>query len=330
MDMNSSLPEHGGSVTDDNTEPVTCLSVENHDRNIRDFVTHYFGCIEIHERKSFFTDENQVWEFEEARMKELGGKYLQASGDRTAEAQQRVKDLRQKAKTSVESHNTRTKLLRNEISKKLIGKKEEGGNLVEYVTQSHKAWVSSQVFEEGIQKVKKWRDLQKKPTGVADGSMEGDESSSYSLEEDVNAYIIQYEVRETTEDTGVVTQSLAGSSTQSTTDDESTHSKARPRLNGGNVRLSLEGITDERLKPLTFPDQRLRIVRLIEKDTTNESAKMSMSRTQNGTRIRYFHFPSNNMRVSFPNGPVAIVKLGKETNSKRFQQWAEVCDVPVH
>lgn len=34
--------------------PITCLNVENHELDIADHVTHYFGCIEICKREEFF------------------------------------------------------------------------------------------------------------------------------------------------------------------------------------------------------------------------------------------------------------------------------------
>ncbi|KAI1398436.1 hypothetical protein F4819DRAFT_468694 [Hypoxylon fuscum] len=43
---------------------VTCLSEDDHDSNIKDYMLHYSGCIEISKQKKFFNANDSFWQQE--------------------------------------------------------------------------------------------------------------------------------------------------------------------------------------------------------------------------------------------------------------------------
>lgn len=286
-DTNSA--QHDGPATSDTPEPVTCLSTEDHNDNVRDMVSHYFGCIQICERDGFFNRENKFWKDKESKKEESSAG---SPADRRAEAKRHVDELWGKSKKTVKDHANRTRRLIREI------KGGKDANLVEYVGESHKAWCEYATLQQKALKVD-WTEWRRRREGREEGESMADPRSEtyvetapapmngnddYSLEKDVHAYIIQYEpgIPKITGDAGFLTDHAV--------DDD----HAGSRLSHGGSLLPLVGKTDGRLKG-KFPDQRLPISRLLLEDTKNSP---SISHKENRDLIRYFHFPSNNMRVS--------------------------------
>lgn len=298
MVANSNSARLDGQVTHEPSEPATCLSTEDHDHNIRDWVSHYFGCIQICERSNFFDGKNHFWKSLEQHP-DFAGK---------GEAKSRVNELRMKSEKTVKDHSNRTRLLVQEIASKPAakgGKEGKGGNLVAFVAESREAWRKSPMYLEGISQVEAWSNRPK----VVETLPKEMRQPPYSLEEDVNAYIIQYGpgVPKTTKDDD--------SSAENAVDHDPSQTNTGSRNIQSDDLLPLVGKPDERLKGM-FPDQRLPIACLLKKDTTDLPF---LSRRGNGNLIRYFHFPSNNMRASLNPRSVCIVNSSMKADYRRWK-----------
>jgi hypothetical protein len=207
----------------------------------------------------------------------------------------------------------------------------EPKSLIWYIDQSRDAWRSSDEYKEGIKKVRAWRGTKGLPidtdTANIDGTggpaaswkepgrekvrdivraLRGDESikkevsSDYSLQRDVNAYLIQY-TRQPTSPAIADTRFTA----RSPPDPRMSHLPARPWE---------ENLEDVRFKG-KFPDQRLSVdlllgsahaeASLYKRDVPQKSSASNgahgniLSKNdcdkEDPTRMRYLHIPANNM-----------------------------------
>ncbi|KAI1771434.1 hypothetical protein F4818DRAFT_454561 [Hypoxylon cercidicola] len=158
---------------------ITCLSAENHDCDIKDYMLHYLGCLEICEREDFFKDTNPLWEEEI--------KHQNNVCDDLEQARRLVLEKREVWKTNCDSELRRINFLR-----KTLAQDPDDKHLVEQITKSSAIWRSSESYTTNIGKVRVWRERQGKgstrPTDV-----EIEDTGYYELEKDVNVSIIQFE-----------------------------------------------------------------------------------------------------------------------------------------
>ncbi|EFX04065.1 ankyrin repeat protein [Grosmannia clavigera kw1407] len=190
-------------------EKQGCLSSLPHEeREIRDHLSHYFGCIEIGERKNFFENEELWKQFENPDEKK---KTVAAS---ILTQLKRIRVLRQAvgAKTGDQLEDD------DRVNHK------SAPSLVDNITKSHEAWFNSKECKYGIEKVRAWRQSKPKretgdsqtanagPKGSANnheqdkkewqdiekniGLLERSSIEKYDLEKDVNSYIIRFKKKD--------------------------------------------------------------------------------------------------------------------------------------
>ncbi|KAK3396852.1 hypothetical protein B0T20DRAFT_244041 [Sordaria brevicollis] len=303
-------------------EPAACLSTEPHDEAVEDPIQHYFGCIEIRDRPDFLDESNDVWTHE----REVERKKLELSmgdaydNDSTFDLEKRLDEKIKRRIGSVaiaiEAQYKRTEVLRKALRKPLSP--DTPPCLVDNVEKSRNRWMNSSQFKYGITEVRKWRQGEQGGMKTTDDVKPGEytisnradpgraevrrlvtkhrnkngnstlpyEMEEYNIERDVNAYLIQFSVRDETNKTPPGSSSLH------------------------NIRQSLkpvdEDLSDARFKG-TFPDQRISMSWLLnngqdlEKEECDPEGDWNILRRdrkkddKESRRIRYFHIPSNNM-----------------------------------
>lgn len=149
-------------LPDDTPTRASCLSTDQHDDNVTDLVSHYFGCIEIRQRKDFFNPNNAIWKSQmEIVKKKLQDEVFQGDHSVEVEAKKRVDEEMGKTAVEIEARYVRTEIIVNAISKEWKDATEatrnKKPNLVTTVQESHDAWHASKDYRTGIIKVKEWR-----------------------------------------------------------------------------------------------------------------------------------------------------------------------------
>ncbi|CCC14530.1 unnamed protein product [Sordaria macrospora k-hell] len=318
-----SKPQRGPQLYNTYEEPNTCLSAEPHEQAVDDAVQHYFGCIEVCQRPNFFDPQtNHVWinEREVARKKLVlamsGAQQDPSADDLETKLEMEMKERMVSVAIAIEGRYKRAEVLRRAIMKAQISSGQPA--LLSNVEQSRYKWLSSRTFKDGIQAVRVWRKssqggrkttdpvpkgeytvpnssrteigrsevqsfIKKHRTNV--NSARGAGESEYSIEHDVHAYLMQFDVQE------AKPTALPGS-------DQSTTAKhfLKP-ADDERTGIQVKG---------TFPDQRISMSRLLNdgKDLGTECDPMGhwnvLRRDINSdppapNRIRYLHIPSNNM-----------------------------------
>lgn len=202
--------------------PPTCGSALPHGPEaIRDHVRHYFACIEIAERGNYLNPDHEVWKYEhniEAKSLRSLPEYAAAGEDDIQhEARRRVGGKISGVDMAINAQCKRIQTLRKALAKAPDpgataaqggpdhDASSQSGHLVRCVEESHEKWKNSEEFNEGIEKVRRWRNRQAtNPTNEpVDGSAD---EADYALELDINGYLIQY-TRKTEERRGTVTPS---------------------------------------------------------------------------------------------------------------------------
>lgn len=318
-----SKPQRGPQLFDTYNEPTTCISAEPHEQAVKDPVQHYFGCIEICQRPDFFKESNHVWVNE----REIERKKLRMAMDNaprplsTDDINARLNDTMTERMLSVaiaiEARYKRTDVMRSAI----IKLRSSGGqpSLIYNVDRSRDKWMSSQEFKDGIPMVRNWRKgaqgghrpvdpvnareftlsdriqtgrqevrLFIRQHGINKEQNPGLSDLEYSIERDVHAHLIEFNVQEAS------IQAKSGAESSST---------GRQFLKPANNELTDVGVRG------TFPDQRISISRLLNngrdlkkeqcdpKDDWNILRRDRNEGFAKPRKIRYLHVPSNNMAV---------------------------------
>ncbi|EAA34322.3 hypothetical protein GE21DRAFT_3573 [Neurospora crassa] len=314
-------PQRGPQLFDTYNEPTTCISAEPHEQAVKDPVQHYFGCIEICQRPDFFQESNHVWVNE----REIERKKLRMAMDNaprplsTDDINARLNETMTKRMLSVaiaiEARYKRTNVMRSAIMKL----RSSGGqpSLIFNVDRSRDKWMSSQEFKNGIPRVRNWRKgaqgghrpvdpvnareftlsdriqtgrqevrLFIRQHGINKGQNPDLSDLEYSIERDVHAHLIEFNVQEAS------IQASSGADSSST---------GRQFLKPANNELTDVGVKG------TFPDQRISISRLLnngrdlKKEQCDPKGDWNVLRRDRNEgfakprRIRYLHVPSNNM-----------------------------------
>lgn len=161
-------------------ETVTCLSAENHDFDIKDYMLHFLGCLEIWEKEAFFTNDNPLWREEIKHQKTLGNS--------AKKAEDIVNAKQQSWKSNCESELRRIDFLR-----KTLARDEDDKHLVEQLEKSLASWRSSTSYKGNIKAVRDWRERQgKNKSRSADVEINIKDIGIYEPEKHVNIPIIQF------------------------------------------------------------------------------------------------------------------------------------------
>lgn len=246
----------------------TCLSPEDHDKNIKDHLLHFLGCIKISDRDRFLKDpEYPLWKCETSHNEELIKKEKEyaanTEGSVTNEAKKRSERKREAWESECQSELRRIDFLRSTLAKN-----DNEKHLVEKIEESRKAWRHSPAYRNNITKVQKWRKKNHPETETHGGKDEGDEESEcivtkdYEIEKDVNVPFVQFEKKD----------------------------KKYRRYESVDEETGREKAIWGR-----FPDQKTNIHNLLTGDDN------LLHNKKYPERIRYFHIPSNNMLVSLPH-----------------------------
>lgn len=324
----------------------TCLSAQLHDpEDIRDPVLHYFGCIEICERKDYFNKDKPMWKYEEEiELEKIGLFHPDLKEDRRrTEAKRRVDKKIGSLAVAVEAQYKRIDILKRAIVADAsrpadrkpnlddTQKQPAPSNLVDCVAQSHEAWKGSDNFKDGIERVRQWRrnlgkpvdqpeapQRTRSPTGPdipeerkairkivlrhqkldADWFDHPDHADhDYSLERDVNAYVVQFErTSPEEEELELPSQSDPGPASKPQFSREPSLASTKTGTSLTYLKPVDEPQNDWRFKG-QFPDQRVAMKYLLTKEKEALPDDVILWGERNPERLRYFHIPCNNMEV---------------------------------
>ncbi|KAI0165246.1 hypothetical protein GGR52DRAFT_575337 [Hypoxylon sp. FL1284] len=167
---------------DSHASIVTCLNVEEHGCDIKDYMLHYLGCLKMCEREEFFDESKALWREEIEHQKTLCGD--------PARAEEIVK-----AKRQVWESNCRSELRRIDFLRKTLARDEDDQHLVKQLSMSSHRWRHSRrrcPSKDSINDVYGCPKSQDKPGSSAPNSG-SEESTAYEPEKDANVPIIQIE-----------------------------------------------------------------------------------------------------------------------------------------
>jgi hypothetical protein len=157
---------------------ISCLSAEDHGCNITDGLAHYFGCIKICERDTFFTDANKLWEKEVEYQTRIG----------STKAPETVQNSKGRWEANVQRELKRIAVLRQVLSETGADTRSTPNpdrSLVKNLEDSRRAW-------------KEWRALNQKPDlpeptqSDSTTSTTSESTPAYKLENDISVPIIQF------------------------------------------------------------------------------------------------------------------------------------------
>ncbi|KAK3680843.1 hypothetical protein B0T22DRAFT_434949 [Podospora appendiculata] len=283
-----------------------CLSTLPHTpESIQDHLLHYFGCIEISQRKWYLNLDNEVWKYE--RDQEQKARALAAqSRDLDKSADSAVFKKFASLAAAINAQYKRTDTLRNAIRIGTTGEPPqedfvEPRNLVLCVEESLARWRASLEFARGIHLVQAWKANRRGPGGPIPGHVSSieveahenneserkvarelvrrhcgshynaeDELADFDLERDVKAHLIQYSKRDErrTRDTFADADSRAG------------------------LRPVEADLADVRFQG-RFPNQTVSMSSLFVSASGERGIDNLFD--QRDDRIKYLHIPSNNM-----------------------------------
>lgn len=217
----------------DHDATPTCLSAEPHGPEvIRDFLAHYFGCIEIHERPNFlsrsrnkhFWDKEVQLEIQKLEQQDGNDETIQDFRDR---AEKNVEKKIRSHAISFEAQYRRTDTLRKALKGVKCAHKKGGSdqsdgddhevcNLVLCLEESHEAWRADLKTIRGMKRIRKWKEDNGRPTDASfAGSHDKDigrhevrevikkenpertfssDVEEYDLKRDINGYVIQWDI----------------------------------------------------------------------------------------------------------------------------------------
>lgn len=307
--------------------PTTCRSTEPHDDNIADLVSHYFGCIEICQRKHFFNLGNDIWKSKMKRVEEelRNNPPRGFHGDFSGEAKNRIEQEMGKTAVNIEAQYTRTEIVVRAISREQAEATKNGKlNLVRIVNDSRKAWLASPGCRAGIQKVRAWRRAHNKTTGDGETTPEtsipperrevrrkkkeyesrlnsmangpsGAETSSPVESPSIPDYCVERDVN-----AHIIqyrTPSRSSVSEPSALDADE-HSSSRNTRIPVHAVPNLEPVQEDGRFKGSFPDHRIAISSLFQSDKASTGSILSTTRDSDRVQVCHIHLPSNNMQVS--------------------------------
>lgn len=261
-----------------------CLSAEPHINNIKEYLLHFLGCIEISDRSRFLNDElHDVWLFDIQHHID--------SGKSEDEARAASKEKREKWKTGCLSELRRIEFLRA----KLEADPEES-QLVSDLVDSRKKWRASQQFDERIDKIAEWKRRPEYASYLEESSRHWTSSDEYK-----KCVELREKLKDKTECNGTpgTNDSISDNQPRSLGEDyipERDVNVPIVQFKDGNPADFTSSDVDDRKVWGTFPDQKTTVEHLLDR-TMGENNILCREKTEKNT-IKYFHLPSNNMTVS--------------------------------
>jgi hypothetical protein len=262
-------------------------------------VLHYIGCLPFWRRESFFDDDSPYWVYETTRERQRQNKDdgTTIKPETEEEVQKKIKRKKYNVAVAIEAEYKRFAVLRRAVQTDDIG--PTSGVLLKNIQSSLMIWRASPEYRRGKDGVRAWssdilgRPERDEPIDIvqlreklrqviranasnpgavpSEAEVADDEEVPYSLERDIKAYAIQFEKTE---------QNVKGKAPGSTKK-EMVYTRVEEPLSDNRFRSQ-------------FPDQRISVEYLLDGGEDNV-----LWRKRTKDRIRHFHFPCNNMLVSF-------------------------------
>lgn len=241
--------------------PPTCLSPDPHEDNIKDPILHFLGCVEISSRNEFLKNPSNVQPHEEIA--------AETTADQPKGNQQH-RDIN-KQRDAAWREDCLSELRRIAFLRSKLQEDEEEKHLVQKIEESRKAWKKSDVYKEGMQDIRKWRNSPKSLNEEDSEPKVSISKDNYDPARDVNTPFMLFKKQK-------------------------------------NVSSTYE--PDNETKDPTnaiwgkFPNQKTNVQRLLFDKEKNKDGRDDNERKNllggidDDEKIRYFHIPSNNMLVS--------------------------------
>lgn len=293
-----------------------CLSAEPHINNIKEYLLHFLGCVEISERSRFLNDElHDVWLFETQHHID--------SGKSEDEARVASKEKREKWKTGCLSELRRIRFLRTRLEDD-----DEGKRLVSNLEDSSKEWRNSDEYKRGIETVRKWKCSSQYNSYRQERTKEWENSDEYKKCIRLAGKL----------------KSRPGYTESSELNKDLTDIDPKPewkhyiterdvnvpiiKFQGGESRnFEFKDIDNGKVWGL-FPDQKTTVEHLLDETTGKEN--ILYREKADSTTIKYFHLPSNNMDVSAMSLFIPFKKVADSlisSSGQRYVQWSiGTCD----
>jgi len=326
---------------DPENAPPSCRSALHHGPEaIRDHVKHYFACIEISKRATFFDPEDPIWKYELEREVKAAHALMPnvpTTDERVkSRAMERVNLMKGSLAVSIESEYERTKLLRKALmaapdppTRQNTGSHNTAqasapthGHLVKCLEQSCVEWKASSRYQDGLKLVRDWkRALSGVPTSSPPNET-ATETPEPSAPDPLDAELerVQQVITECTGRPPPPNQQVPDYAVERDVNAYLIQYTRNPEFatlagqggsasypSGGHHLMPMdEQLADDRFKG-QFPGQRLSIKALLGDAAHPAGSVLSKIHCDDTdpSRIRYFHLPSNNMQVCAHRLPFA-------------------------
>lgn len=192
----------------------TCLSCEEHDHNIHDYLSHFLGCTEIGERASFLEDDTHpVWKAEvryliDQQRKKWDQSTMYQEQGRVESTPKEIEEVEEIEKNALEAsrakrekwaENCRSELRRIRFIRATLAKSKTDEHLVIHIGNSGTAWRQCDEvygYKRNIKTVRKWRESNKKLPGPGPRAFKVPDpllpTAEYETGKDVNVPIIAF------------------------------------------------------------------------------------------------------------------------------------------
>lgn len=253
----------------DDESRTTCLNPDCHDKNIKDHLLHFLGCIEISERHDFMEDpEYKLWKQETehwiTKLRQAGNQHKQWPAEEMKDSEVESK-AREKSQVKREAwrDDCLSELRRIDFLRLKLKQDPQEKHLVESVEKSRHAWENSKEYKANIDSVKFWGAGRRKHNGKPYENLRKESMDKpYEPSRDVNAPFMQFE-----------------------------------KQNPSDWTFAPVDVTPDSSQAIwgKYPNQKTTVQRLLYPE---EGQLNLLSKKKDKTRLKYFHVPSNNMTVS--------------------------------
>lgn len=158
--------------------PVTCVSSEPHDDDIRDYVQHYMGCIEISERRGFFDPNKPLWKKPE---------HSANNGDNITAEMKSKQITPEQAQAACRLEIRRARYLR-----KVLANDPSETKLVDKIMKTRAKWVASEQYKSGMKAIRTWKPNRNRAHEDDSDDSDGQPLKKYDPELDINVHILKY------------------------------------------------------------------------------------------------------------------------------------------
>lgn len=264
---------------------LTCLSPDPHEDNIKDPILHFLGCVEISTRNEFLETPSNVQSPEGTATEETAP---EGTASETTEVQsdgnEQNRDIDEQKKAGWRE-DCLSELRRIAFLRFKLQEDEKEKHLVEKIEGSRQAWRESEVFNKGIQEIRKWRGSPESSNEEGSEEQGRISNDAYNPGRDVNTPFMLFKKQ------------------------KDSNSIYEPDKETKDQKNAIWG---------KFPNQKTNVQRLLfDKQERNllcgrnyekgkkhlggrddDKEKERLGGRDDKEKIRYFHIPSNNMLVS--------------------------------